>query len=60
MPGVCTGGQPHFLAVRNAARSTPSSVTDGWCVVKTDFKLDWDIITGLTQLCEARSTFAQG
>lgn len=60
MPGVCTGGEPHFLAVRNAARSIRSSATDGRRVIKTCFRLDWDIIAGLTKLCRARCTFTEG
>lgn len=49
MPGVCTSGEPHFLAVRNAARSIGSSVTDGWRVIKPRFRLTLDIFTGLTK-----------
>lgn len=49
MPGVCTSGEPHFLAVRNAA-TIRSSVTDRWRVIKTCFRLNRDIITGLTKM----------
>lgn len=59
MPGVCTGGEPHFLAVRNAARSIGSSVTDGWRVIKTRFRLNLDVFTGLTKAVW-RSSYING